>query len=365
MTDLSTAETGSETPTISVVVPVLNEERYLGRTLEILSRQTYPEARYEVLVVDGGSTDSTVEIADALALSDSMIRVLQNPGRWSSRGRNVGIRVSTGEYILIVDGHCLLRDLDYLEKVAQLFAATGADCLGRPQPLEFETALPLQKAIAIARTSPIGHHADSLIYSSGETFAPAISVAVAYRRSVFTKVGLFDEAFDACEDVEFNYRVDQAGLRCFFSDQIAVPYVPRSSLLDLSRQLMRYGRGRARLLRKHPGTFSLKSLAPGLSLASLVLGVVLSTFVPLFAWVLALGLGLYLGAILLISAGSARKAKPWWVALLVPPCLVTTHFSTGLGTLVEVLSWFGETVRPNRQTTESHREKRSDSNSQA
>ena len=110
-----------------------------------------------------------------------------------------------------------------------------------------EEASALQKAIAAARASWLGHHPDSFVYSSQEQFVPAKSVAVAYRRSVFDMVGLFDESFDTCEDVELNHRIDRAGLRCYFTPKIAIRYSPRLSLRALFLQMARYGRGRVRI----------------------------------------------------------------------------------------------------------------------
>ena len=81
---------------------------------------------------------------------------------------------------------------------------------------------------------------------------PPQSVAVAYRREIFNVVGTFDETFDACEDVEFNHRLAQAGMRCFFTPRIQVRYFPRLSLSGLFRQMMGYGRGRVRLRENIP-----------------------------------------------------------------------------------------------------------------
>ena len=62
------------------------------------------------------------------------------------------------------------------------------------------------------------------------------SVAIAYRREVFERVGLFDESFDACEDVEFNHRIARAGLTCYFTPRVQVRYFPRDSVrMDLLR----------------------------------------------------------------------------------------------------------------------------------
>ena len=130
----------------------------------------------------------------------------------------------------------------------------------------------MQRAIAAARASRLGHHPASHIYSDREGFVPPHSVAVAYRRGVFDTVGLFDERFDACEDVEFNHRVARAGLKCWFTPRVQVHYYPRASLVGLFRQMVRYGRGRIRLLRKHPETFSLPGFVPAAFLAGVVLG---------------------------------------------------------------------------------------------
>ena len=92
---------------------------------------------------------------------------------------------------------------------------------------------------------------------------------MAYRRTVFDRVGEFDERFDACEDVELNHRIDRAGLRCFFTPAVRVLYFPRSSLRGLFHQMARYGRGRVRLLRKHPETFSPGGFIPAAWLAGL------------------------------------------------------------------------------------------------
>src|SRR5205823_12155287 len=120
---------------------------------------------------------------------------VRNPGRLSSAGRNQAVRVSRGAIVVLVDGHCEIDSRGYLRDLAHAFADSGADCVGRPQPLDVPGATVLQRAIAAARSSPLGHHPASYIYSSAERFVPPQSVAVAYRRAVFERVGLFDEGF--------------------------------------------------------------------------------------------------------------------------------------------------------------------------
>jgi succinoglycan biosynthesis protein ExoA len=324
-------------PAITIVVPVRNEARFIARTIEQLVAQNYPDDRFEILVVDGRSTDETRSIAESLSSAHSNIRVLENPKQLSSAARNIGVHQARGELLVVVDGHCELDSRDYLRNVADAFARSGADCLGRPQPLDVTGASMLQKAIAAARSSWLGHHPDSFIYSAAEQFVPAKSVAVAYRRTVFDRVGEFDEGFDACEDVELNHRIDRAGLRCFFSPGVQVRYFPRSSLRGLFHQMARYGRGRVRLLRKHPETFSPGSFAPAAWVAGLFAGPLAGFAWPPLWWAYCSVIILYLVIVLVTSTALAvRHRQPPFVYSL-PFVFLIIHAGSGFGVLSELL----------------------------
>jgi GT2 family glycosyltransferase len=324
-------------PTISVIVPVRNEAAFIRRTLTQLLAQDYPTDAFEVLVVDGESTDGTADIVREMQAGHANLRLLANPRRLSSAARNVGVRSARGDILLVVDGHCDVDDPHHLAEVARAFRRWGADCLGRPQPLEVEGATPLQRALAVARSSWLGHHPASFIYSDAERFVPPQSVAVAYRRHVFERVGYFDEQFDACEDVEFNHRVAQSGLSCFFTPRIRVRYHPRGTLGGLFRQMVRYGRGRVRLLRKHRATFSVPSVVPALFVAGLVAGPAAACLSPWLAAAFAAALAAYALLVLVGSlhalAGARRLSLLPWLLVVFP----AIHLGTGYGALREML----------------------------
>jgi succinoglycan biosynthesis protein ExoA len=316
---------------------VRNEARFIARTIEQLVTQDYPGDRFEVLVVDGRSDDETRAIAERMAAVHPQVRVLDNPGYISSAARNIGIRQARGSLIVVVDGHCELEGPAYFRDLVEAFERSGADCLGRPQPLDVTGASTLQKAIAAARSSWLGHHPDSFIYSSVEQFAPAKSVAVAYRRCVFDLVGGFDERFDACEDVELNHRIDRAGLKCLFTPKIRVRYSPRSSVRGLFHQMARYGRGRVRLLRKHPETFSAGGFLTAAWLAGLLAGPLASLAWPPLWWAYGGVIALYLAIVLTTSATIAvRHREPRFLAWL-PLVFLTVHAGSGWGVLAELL----------------------------
>jgi polysaccharide deacetylase family protein (PEP-CTERM system associated) len=217
-----------------------------------------------------------------------------------------------------------------------VFERHGVESVGRPQPLDVTGATPLQRAIALARSSRLGHNPGSFIYSSEGGFVPPQSVAVAYRREVFDRIGCFDERFDACEDVEFNTRLAASGGRCYLAPELAVHYHPRARLPGLVRQMYRYGRGRARLLFKHPQTFSVPPLVP----AAFVLTIAVLLAVGLFApatLTAFLGLLLIYGSVLL--AGSitvAARGNSPELAPLMPPVFASIHLGAGLGVLAEL-----------------------------
>jgi succinoglycan biosynthesis protein ExoA len=317
---------------------VRNEGAFIAGTLEQLFAQEYPSNRFEVLVADGGSTDDTRDIVVALAAERGNLRLLDNPKRWSSAGRNVAVRAARGDIVLLIDGHCEIDNPRYLADLADAFEHSGADCVGRPQPLDVTGATGLQQAIATGRSSRLGHHPDSHIYSDREGFVPPQSVAVAYRRAVFDTIGAFDESFDACEDVEFNHRAAQAGLSCFFTPSVRVRYVPRDTLAKLFRQMIRYGRGRVRLLRKHPETFSPGGFVPAAFLAGLILGPLPACLLPVLWVVYGGALAVYGALLAAVSAALAwRSRKPALLALL-PVVFLTVHLGAGTGLWWEILA---------------------------
>jgi len=244
----------SDRPRVSIVFPVLNEVRDIGSLLGQVLDQVPPPGGFELLVVDGGSSDGTQEVVSGLARKTPNLRLLSNPRRRSSAARNVGAREALGEFVLYLDGHCSLPRRDYLVRLVEIFESSGAACLARPQPLLNLSEGEWGPAIAAARHSPLGHNAGSDIYGGGARFTDPRSAGAAYRREVLDHLGGYDERFDACEDVEFNHRVAQAGMRSFLHPDLSVDYRPRDSLPGLLQQMMRYGRGRARLMARHPST---------------------------------------------------------------------------------------------------------------
>lgn len=322
-------------PSVTVIVPVRNECQSIEQTLRLLLTQDFPTDQFEVIVADGLSTDATVPVVRRLQAEFPNLKLVYNAGKFSSAGRNTALRHMAGEYAVVIDGHCHIPDRNYLRNLVAAFETSGADSLGRPQPLDVPDPTPFQAAVSAARASRLGHNPDSDIFSDMAKFVEPQSTAVAYRRRVLHTIGLFDEKFDACEDVEFNHRVHDAGLTCYFTPALKIVYHPRKTWSALFRQLGRYGCGRAKLAAKHPGSLTLPALVPPLWAVWLVLGAVLALIVPFVGWAYLASVLLYATVILAGSLWLARREK-WRVGVRIPAVFVGIHLGFACGFLREV-----------------------------
>jgi succinoglycan biosynthesis protein ExoA len=322
-------------PFISIILPVRNEERFIASTLTQLASQNYPRSRFELLVIDGLSADKTVACVQAVAEAhpDLQLSVISNSKMLSSAARNLGVTAARGDYVLIVDGHVDIPTRSLLADAASIINTHGAEILGRPQRLSAQGLSPLQELIAATRGSRIGHSQDSHIYSLNEGWAPPSSIAVMYKKSLFTRFGGFDESFDAAEDLEFNTRLERAGLQCYTSPALEVLYFPRDSYAGLARQMRRYGIGRMRLWLKNRELPSPAAAAPALMVAGGVALMLCGAFYGL-AWVALTGCSLAYGLLVHQVYRQDRELKRFEFASVLITMLAI-HGALGLG------SWEG------------------------
>jgi len=317
---------------LAIVMPVLNEEQYIGQTLEQIYMQDFPMDKVEIVVADGGSTDRTREIAGSFKNRFGSLKVLDSPVRRPSSGRNVGVKNTTAPYVAILDGHIHIPGKNLLRNIVDLFETTGAKCLCRPQPLLPPDINEFQTAVGLCRGSELGHKPGSEIYSEFEGEVDPTSSGAMYARSVFEEIGYFDENFDACEDVDFNYRVKKAGIKSFLSPRLKTYYYPRATIGGLWRQMVRYGKGRFHFASKHREFSPVQWLAgAGALVFSLLL--ILSLFSPAVASVFRTVMALYLLVVVFFSLFLAVKEKIPGCLLYGPLIFPTIHFGLGVGFL--------------------------------
>ena len=261
-------------PYLSVVVSARNERKMLPGLIDQLLEQNYPAELYEILIVDGASTDGTADLVRR-RYSDRRVRVrvLDNPGRNVSAGRNVGIRAASGEAMVFLSGHCTIPTNNLLADTAEILETSGAGCLCRPQPLLAPAETRMGEGIARARSHRFGRGS---VAPELAGFVEPPGFAGTCRKSVFEEVGLFDESFDACTGLDFNERMRQAGIRAYCDPRLAVHEQPPQKLRSLLVEMFRHGRGASHWMRKHPECSSLAEIAP--------LTLLLAVLLTMFAW---------------------------------------------------------------------------------
>lgn len=325
---------------VSVVMPVLDEQRYLAQAVRHVLEQEY-DGELEVVLAIGPSRDRTAVIARRLAAADPRIRLVDNPAGRTPQALNAAIAASRHEYVVRVDAHGLLPP-GYLRDVVHLLETTGAANVGGMMRVEGETAF--GHAVAASMTSPLGIGGSK--FHVGGRPGPARTVYLgAFRRDVLVELGGFDEHYSRAQDWELNYRIRSAGHTVWFTPELAVTYRPRRTFRALRRQFFTSGQWRRQIVEAHPDTASFRYLAAPVVTALLGLGVVLGLGGLLglalgarpLGW-LALGLLLplgyaagVLGATALIGRGLGRRSR-----LLLPFVVMTMHLSWGAGFLRSV-----------------------------
>lgn len=320
-------------PLVSVVIPTLNAAKSLGAAFASLRAQTYPRDRIEILVVDGGSSDGTVALAEKAARSDPRIRVMGGPGVNTPTALNIGITAAAGSIVWYMGGHGE-ADPRFLELgVANLTAEPDLGCVGGVIVPAGEGLT--ARANMIARFSVFG--VGRGVYTTSPTRHDIETVQWGvYWRGALERAGLFDPALQFGEDEELNYRIRRAGFRILYDPSMRITYCARPTFRSLFRQYRNYGRARFRVLRKHPSFFRLKHIVP----PSLVCALATATIGPLIVpaiWPLSLlvvgGYAVFVAAASILLAVRERFPAPHYVVV----SLLALHFGYGLGMLAGIV----------------------------
>lgn len=319
---------GNVLPFVSVIVVVRNEERNISRCLAQIIHQDYPKDRFEIIVVDGMSTDRTRELAHAFSSSFMAPKVLPNPHRSRAHGLNIGVRAARGDIIARIDAKTII-DSSYLRRCVETLLATRADNVGGVQrPLAHA---PTQEAIGIAMAHAFGVGDAQFRLGRRGGFVDTVYPGC-FRKEVFERVGLFDDAAPVVsEDSDLNYRIRRAGGKVFLDTGIVVYYRPRETLEALWRLYFRYGGARAGNVIKYRKLTSWRPLAPVTLVTALVVLAVSAALDHRFLPLLGAVAGVYLAADVAISAYLAWKHRK--IPLLGRLCLVfpCMHLAYGLG----------------------------------
>ncbi len=233
----------AQPPTVSVVVPAYNAAATIDDCVRSLFELRYPEGRLELLVIDNGSTDGTLE---TLRGWNGRIGIGHERRRGPGAARNAGLRAARSELVAFTDADCVV-DPGWLEHLVPVLedpsvGIAGGTIRARPPANEIE------------RFGEAVHDHRQAI----EVYRPPYAITMSWvsRREVLCAVGGFDERFRRAEDVDLSYRVSQAGYCIAFVPGAIVYHRNEATLAGLFAEGFAHGFHGVRATRRHQGMLS-------------------------------------------------------------------------------------------------------------
>ncbi len=313
----------------SIVIPCKNEEKYIGQCIDSVLAQNYDKDLFEILVVDGLSTDKTLQILGTYAKKYPNIKILQNPAQKTPHALNIGIQNSKGEVVVILGAHTEI-DKNFLFYNNKFLLEKNVKATGGTQENVGRTFV--QKLIGLAMEMPFAMASAKYRWSKNEQFVDTV-VYAAYRKELFTELGLFEEQQTISEDAEFNWRIIKAGFKIFYSPKIKTYYYPRSSIKDFIYQIFRYGILRVNVFIKHKNALKPLHFVPPLFVIVLFTLIFISFANPIFANWLYFFLASYFLINIIASFIHTFPNKLRFFPFL-PFLVFLMHISWGLGFLI-------------------------------
>lgn len=267
-------------PFVSIVMPALNEESYIEAAIRSIAPRVEEDLDYELLVVDGGSTDRTREIAAEMGRTDARIRVVSNARRIQSSAVNIAAEQADArsDYLVRADCHAKYPQ-GFVKRCIALIGDKQAASVVVSMRTRGDTCL--QKAIAAAQNSRLGN-GGSAHRMQGRSGYVDHGHHAAIDRKVFVALGGYDETFTHNEDAEFDTRLIRSGGKIYLDGEVCIDYFPRASLSALARQYFNFGWGRANTVLKHGARPRLRQMLPVAVFVLCVPALALSPFDALF-----------------------------------------------------------------------------------
>ena len=331
-------------PNISVIIPCYNEQDTITLLLDAIYQQTYPKENIEVLVIDGLSTDGTrVSIVKFMETHpDILIKTIDNPERIIPVALNKGIKAASGEIIIRLDAHSIPQR-DYLERCVCALQDNKAENVGGIWVIKPGADNWIARGIARAASHPLGV-GDARYRVGGEAQYVETVPFGSFYKSLFNRVGYFNENLLTNEDYEFNQRIRQSGGKIWFDPSIKSIYFARKTYGELAKQYWRYGYWKAKMLLQNPHSLRWRQAVPPLFVISILLGIILSIFYQ-ETLILVIGeLTVYLGILILVAAREAKKTHDFSLIFGMPIAMMIMHVCWGISFLWSMFTNYGKST---------------------
>jgi glycosyltransferase involved in cell wall biosynthesis len=265
-----------ERPFVTVIIPTLNEEKYIRLCLSSAYAQSYPGELIEILIVDGCSKDRTIEIVREQQISHSNISILKNKKRIQSSAFNLGVHHSKGSIIIRWDAHCIY-DPDYIHYcVLNHCEGTYGNVGGSITVLPGSETL-MSKNIALISSSVFGLGGAAFRRTSPKGFVDTVPFG-AFRKDIIIEIGPMNDDLHRGEDNEYNSRIRQAGYTILLDPRIKSSYYARKDLKSFLKQMYANGFSVGVLLRLSKSYVGIRHIIPMLFFLFIPVGFLSSLF---------------------------------------------------------------------------------------
>jgi glycosyltransferase involved in cell wall biosynthesis len=321
---------------VSIIVPCLNEEKYIHDCLKSLIENGFSQSELEILVVDGGSTDKSMDIIGNLQLEFSKIRVIPNPKKKTPFALNLGIQHAVYEFILIAGAHAIYPK-GYITELYKRIQQKEIDIVGGAIETKVKTENAKSNAIKFVLSSKFGVGNSQFRIGAKELVQVDTVPFGLYKKEVFEKSGLYNEKLSRNHDIELSRRIQQHGFNIWLDPALKVIYFARETYRGLSKN--NYGNGywnlRTLYITKRFKSLSLRHYIPLLFLLSIIAPVIFSSiFHSGFMLVSLLSLLLYVFLIAYLSFSQIKQQNPFYLFW----AFIALHFAYGFGSLSGALS---------------------------
>jgi len=333
-----TAADNANLPVVSFIIVVRNAANTISKILDDLLVQDFPKEKIEVLLVEGRSTDNTLEVLQKFTKehSDLDVKILDNSGKTLSCGWNVALSSANGEIILRVDAHSRMAK-DFIGKNVQAILSGEKIVGGATLPTMTMSDNPTPPSLTeVAERSRLGGGAANYRNVGSAGYMDTLAHA-AYHRDVFKEVGGYNEHLLRNQDVEIHYRMKKAGYKFFYDPQIRSYYVPRKSIKGLMKQKYENGIWVGLILGISPKCYSLRHFIPGIFVSAIVLGLIsgfLISWLPFADLMIVYGIG---ASFFALKSSEHYKGLKKLKCVALPFVFFLLHTAYGLGTLMGLI----------------------------
>ena len=322
---------------ISVICPIYNEEKYIGKCIESIMQQDYPKEDMEVLFVDGMSTDKTRSIISEYLPRCPYLRVVDNPHRIVPYAMNKGIEESKGDVIIRIDAHTSYERNYFSVLVSRLYEL-DADDVGAVCKTDVLNKTPKTLAIREVLSNKFG--VGNSVFRTGVDKVMEVDTVPfgCWRREVFDKYGLYDTRLVRNQDIELSKRILRGGGKIFIVPDTFCTYYARETYRALSRN--NYQNGKWNILTvyytKQFNSLSLRHFVPMVFVLSLILPLLSSIIWLPLIWIAVVSLSAYLLALTAICIKLSVNKRLNIIFLLCS--FFVLHLSYGCGSLAGCFS---------------------------